>query len=136
MKSILCFLLLFGFVVSTRAESGPVALFYMTESPSSARSFLAHSTKIGMLVPASYLVDGNGLISADPIPDAERSEKTARARDIYRDHTREWVFYTDGRTLDDRYKLAQDRGIQGFCAWVLGDEDPAIWRRIPDAKRK
>ncbi|MGH9617109.1 MAG: glycosyl hydrolase family 18 protein [Acidobacteriaceae bacterium] len=53
---------------------------------------------------------------------------------IYRDHTREWVFYTDGRTFEDRYKLAQDRGIQGFCAWVLGDEDPAIWDLLPDRK--
>lgn len=53
---------------------------------------------------------------------------------IDRDHAREWVFYTDARAFEDRYKLAQDRGIQGFCAWVLGDEDPAIWNLLPNRK--
>ena len=55
---------------------------------------------------------------------------------IYRDSTREWVFYTGARTFEDRYKLARDRGIQGFCAWVLRDEDPDIWDLLPDANRK
>lgn len=32
------------------------------------RSFLAHSNKIGILVPAWYLVDGNGLVSGGPNP--------------------------------------------------------------------
>jgi spore germination protein YaaH len=46
---------------------------------------------------------------------------------IYRDYTREWVFFTDARTFRERWTLASDRGIQGFCSWVLGKEDPAIW---------
>ena len=51
-----------------------------------------------------------------------------------RDQTREWVFYTDKRAFMDRYELAKQRGLQGVCSWVLGDEDPAIWDAIP-AKR-
>lgn len=53
---------------------------------------------------------------------------------IYRDQMREWVFYTDARTFEDRYKLAQDRRLEGFCSWVLGTEDPAIWKLLPDRK--
>ncbi|HEV2687230.1 MAG TPA: glycosyl hydrolase family 18 protein [Bryobacteraceae bacterium] len=46
---------------------------------------------------------------------------------FYRDAMREWVFYTDKRAFEERLKLVTDRGIQGFCSWVLGQEDPAIW---------
>jgi spore germination protein YaaH len=53
---------------------------------------------------------------------------------IYRDQTREWVFYTDAHSFRDRYQLLQERGLQGFSAWVLGDEDPAIWNLLPDRK--
>jgi len=44
---------------------------------------------------------------------------------------REWVFFTDRRTFEERYKLTADRGLQGFCTWVLGDEDPEIWKFLP-----
>ncbi|MGE5204636.1 MAG: glycosyl hydrolase family 18 protein [Chlamydiota bacterium] len=50
---------------------------------------------------------------------------------FYRDQTREWVFYTDGRTFKDRLDLVKARGLQGFCSWVLGQEDPAIWEQLP-----
>jgi len=51
---------------------------------------------------------------------------------FYRDQTREWVFYTDARTFRARYDLAVERGLQGFCSWVLGKEDPAIWDLLPE----
>jgi spore germination protein YaaH len=44
---------------------------------------------------------------------------------------REWVFYTDLRTFQDRYQLVQARGLEGFCSWVLGAEDPEIWKFLP-----
>ena len=53
---------------------------------------------------------------------------------IYRDQMREWFFYTDTRTFEDRYKLVQQRGVEGFCSWVLGSEDPGIWDLLPDRK--
>jgi spore germination protein YaaH len=34
----------------------------------------------------------------------------------------------------DRFDLAKKSDLQGICAWVLGEEDPAIWAAIP-AKR-
>jgi spore germination protein YaaH len=51
---------------------------------------------------------------------------------FYRDQMREWIFYTDLRTFKDRYQLVEDRKLQGFCSWVLGEEDPAIWTLLPD----
>ena len=51
---------------------------------------------------------------------------------FYRDQMREWVFYTDLHTFRDRYQLVEDRKLQGFCSWVLGTEDPAIWSLLPD----
>ncbi len=50
---------------------------------------------------------------------------------FYRDATREWVYYTDPRTFAARYELVKSSGIQGFCSWVLGKEDPAIWDMLP-----
>jgi spore germination protein YaaH len=46
----------------------PVALFYMTDSPDSIRSFLAHSSKVDLLVPTWYSVDENGLVTGAPNP--------------------------------------------------------------------
>jgi spore germination protein YaaH len=53
---------------------------------------------------------------------------------FYRDQMREWVFYTDQRTFRDRYRLAADRGLAGFCSWSLGQEDAEIWTILPDRK--
>jgi spore germination protein YaaH len=55
---------------------------------------------------------------------------------FYRDQMREWIFYTDLRTFRDRYQLTADRGLEGFCSWVLGTEDPEIWNFLPDRARK
>lgn len=51
---------------------------------------------------------------------------------FYRDQMREWVFFTDQHTFEDRYELVKQRGLEGFCSWVLGSEDPAIWTILPD----
>jgi spore germination protein YaaH len=53
---------------------------------------------------------------------------------IYRDGMREWVFFTDTRTFRERYELAKQRGVAGFCSWVLGAEDPGIWDVLPSRK--
>jgi spore germination protein YaaH len=50
---------------------------------------------------------------------------------FYRDQMREWIYFTDLRTFKDRYELAQKNDLQGFCSWVLGEEDPAIWTFLP-----
>jgi len=42
--------------------------FYMTRSPDSIRSFLAHSSQIDLLVPTWYQVDENGLVTGAPDP--------------------------------------------------------------------
>lgn len=53
---------------------------------------------------------------------------------FYRDDMREWVFFTDTRTFEARYDLVKERGLQGFCSWVLGTEDPGIWKLLPSHK--
>jgi spore germination protein YaaH len=50
---------------------------------------------------------------------------------FYRDDMREWLFFTDAHTFSERYQLVKQRGIEGFCSWVLGNEDPAIWDLLP-----
>jgi spore germination protein YaaH len=50
---------------------------------------------------------------------------------FYRDQMREWIYMTDLRTFKDRYELAEHDGLDGFCSWVLGEEDPAIWTFLP-----
>ena len=54
---------------------------------------------------------------------------------FYRDNVREWVYYTDGRTFGERYDLVKRRRLAGFASWVLGSEDPAIWKQLPSRKR-
>lgn len=53
---------------------------------------------------------------------------------FYRDDYREWVFYTDKRGFQERLNLVRERGLQGFCSWVLGTEDPEIWSLLPSHK--
>lgn len=67
-KRILCAMLLAASWAVAFAQTQPVALFYMTDSPGSVRSFLAHSEKIGLLVPAWYSVDGDGFVAGEPNP--------------------------------------------------------------------
>ncbi len=55
--------------------------------------------------------------------------------DFYHSGQREWVFFTDARTFETRLNLARQRGLEGFCAWVLGDEDPGIWKWLPRRRR-
>ncbi len=50
---------------------------------------------------------------------------------FYRDQMREWIYFTDLRTFEDRYRLTEQNGLDGFCSWVLGQEDPQIWSFLP-----
>lgn len=68
--------------------------------------------------------DWGGTVQWDPV------DRTAWFW-FYRDQMREWVFFTDERTFRDRYDLARQYGLEGFCSWVLGMEDPAIWKVLP-----
>ncbi|MGA3034395.1 MAG: glycosyl hydrolase family 18 protein [Terracidiphilus sp.] len=50
---------------------------------------------------------------------------------FYRDQMREWIYYTDLQTFKDRYALTEKYGLDGFCSWVLGEEDADIWNFLP-----
>jgi spore germination protein YaaH len=53
---------------------------------------------------------------------------------FYRDDERDYVFYTDKRGFQERLNLVREKGLQGFCSWVLGTEDPEIWSLLPSHK--
>lgn len=53
---------------------------------------------------------------------------------FYRDQMREWIFFTDLHTFQDRYALADQYGLPSFCSWVLGEEDPEIWKFLPQRR--
>jgi spore germination protein YaaH len=53
---------------------------------------------------------------------------------FYKDDNREWVFYTDKHGFQERLNLVRDYKLQGFCSWVLGTEDPAIWTLLASHK--
>jgi hypothetical protein len=57
----------------------PVGLFYLTSSPDSVRSFLAHSSQIDLLVPTWYQVDENGLVTGAPDRRTLQQEELPRA---------------------------------------------------------
>ena len=63
----------------------------------------------------------------------DAADRTAWAY-VNRGDMREWLFFTDARTFKERYDLIRERGLQGFCSWVLGTEDPAIWDILPAHK--
>jgi spore germination protein YaaH len=54
---------------------------------------------------------------------------------FYRDDMREWVFMPDAHSFRDRYALVKQYDLEGFCAWVLGAEDPKVWDELPMAER-
>src|SRR6266849_1392502 len=64
MKHVILFLFLSAILAAAESK----ALFYMTDSPNSVKSFIEHADKIDILVPAWYGVDGNGLIWGEPNP--------------------------------------------------------------------
>jgi spore germination protein YaaH len=73
------------------------------------------------------------LAAYHPHPEWDASDRTAWFY-FYKDDTREWVFYTDKRGFQERWNLARDRKLQGFCSWMLGPEDPEIWTVLPSHK--
>jgi spore germination protein YaaH len=54
---------------------------------------------------------------------------------FYRDDMREWVFMPDAHSFRDRYAVVKQDGLEGFCAWVLGAEDPSVWDELPVVAR-
>lgn len=71
--------------------------------------------------------DWGGKIQWDPV------DRTAWFW-FYRGQMREWVFFTDRRTFQERYNLARQYGLEGFCSWVLGMEDPSVWSVLPQRR--
>jgi spore germination protein YaaH len=82
----------------------------MTQRTDSVQSFLTHADKIDILVPTWYSVDETGLVWGGP---DERVMQAARQHNVA------------------VMPIIVNSGLQGFCSWVLGQEDPAIWDLLP-----
>ncbi|WP_100313200.1 glycosyl hydrolase family 18 protein [Thermoflavifilum aggregans] len=46
----------------------------------------------------------------------------------------DWLFIEDARAFEARWELAKKYRLRGISAWVLGAEDPAIWKFLPVIK--
>ena len=44
---------------------------------------------------------------------------------------RETVHFTDSRSFAERLRMARTHGVHSISAWVLGMEEPAIWKLLP-----
>ena len=44
---------------------------------------------------------------------------------------RETVHFTDSRSFAERLQMARTHGVHSISAWVLGMEEPAIWKHLP-----
>ena len=44
------------------------------------------------------------------------------------DGINEFLFLVDARSFAARVGMAKQYGLRGYSVWVLGDEDPAVWR--------
>ncbi len=134
-----------GWVWTIRTSTTHSNLYPKASSPSASRSMVITG------IPVSPGYDGKDR-TPHPTADYISYADTIYLRDTYggktqwdneehtpwffinRDQMREWFFYTDKRAFMDRFDLAAKSNVQGVCAWVLGEEDPAIWDAIP-AKR-
>ncbi len=106
-----------GTPVKAPAQTG----FPATDKPNPSAEYIATDDALDLA--RAY----NGHVEWDPV---DRSAWFF----FYRDDLREWIFFTDARTFRERYTLVKDRGLQGFCSWVLGEEDAAIWELLPSHK--
>jgi spore germination protein YaaH len=106
-----------GTPVKVPAQTG----FPATDKPNPSAEYIATDDALDLA--RAY----NGRVEWDPV---DRSAWFF----FYRDDLREWIFFTDARTFRERYTLVKDRGLQGFCSWVLGEEDAAIWELLPSHK--
>ena len=102
----------------TPVKAPPQAGFPATDKPNPSAEFIATVDALGLA--KAY----GGHVEWDAV------DRTSWLY-FYRDDMREWIFFTDVHTFRERYALAKERELQGFCSWVLGMEDPAIWDELP-----
>ena len=63
------------------------------------------------------------LLAAGHRPD--RDDSTQELKLSYGNHE---VWYPDAKTFVPKLKIAKELGLRGGAMWVLGQEDPGMWR--------
>jgi len=83
---------------------------------------------------ADYISGSDAIALKDRFHASLEWDKEGRSArfSFYRDQMLEWVYFTDRQTFLERLQLANRQQIGGFCSWVLGQEDPAVWEVLPD----
>ena len=102
------------FLLSACAASArPKALFYLTQSPRSVQSFIAHADKIDILAPTWYNVDAAGLVWGGPDP------LVMETRDSYSDS------YSEESESDKLWRWdgtsSEEGGSEHDCLWHMND---------------
>jgi len=46
-----------------------------------------------------------------------------------------WLFIENARSFAEKLKLVRQYHFRGFSAWVLGFEDPGIWKVVQQQTR-
>jgi spore germination protein YaaH len=90
-----------------------------------------HSTARGMEMATVSYSEATSLARQFGVPPEWDAVERAPWFSFYRDEAREYVFYNDARSFQERVSLAQQQQLHGFSTWVLGMEDPAIWSKLP-----
>jgi spore germination protein YaaH len=44
--------------------------------------------------------------------------------------TFEWLYLENARSFAAKLALMREKKLRGFSAWVLGPEDPEIWKAL------
>ncbi len=47
----------------------------------------------------------------------------------------EYIYFEDARSFKAKYDLMKQYKLRGFSAWVLGNEDSAVWKSLPRVSR-
>jgi spore germination protein YaaH len=47
----------------------------------------------------------------------------------------EYLYLEDARSFKAKLDVMKTHNLRGFSAWVLGNEDPAVWKLLPKVSR-
>lgn len=107
-------------------------LFYAVDDAAGVASLLAHGAAVDVLAPQVLTLEADGSVAgaeewAGVQFDFERIPAAARHRYCAFVRAAGAVWYEDVRSVGERLALVRRHALRGFSAWVLGQEDPALW---------
>jgi len=127
-----CALLLVLTLSASASAQGTEALWYLTGSESSTRDFIAHARAISVASPQVFMMDSTGAItgSVDPrVVSAARQHHVKLVPLVMNPGFDQPSIHRVLTNADARARaLVKKYNLRGYSVWVLGMEDPALWR--------